>query len=218
MARRPYNFPSLNGLAAFEAAGRHMSFTAAASELNVTPGAVSKQIKQLESEVGTKLFVRLHRSLDLTAEGAVLLETLRESFSRISKPSSGSMQPQGEERQHRFDKRLCPVLADAAAGRILEGTPGHRRRSRHFRPRPRPLVHRVDLRIRYGTPPFENEEASKLFDDRIIAVASETYLAGREVETLTDLAARQLLSVEAWTGPGPPGRISSGRTARSRVG
>ena len=80
MAHKHYNFPSLNGLAAFEAAGRHMSFTAAAAELNVTPGAVSKQIKLLETEVGSKLFVRLHRSLELTAEGAALLETLKSAF------------------------------------------------------------------------------------------------------------------------------------------
>lgn len=202
MARRPYNFPSLNGLAAFEAAGRHMSFTAAASELNVTPGAVSKQIKQLESEVGTKLFVRLHRSLDLTAEGAVLLETLRDSFSRISETLVG-LDPARKVKSVSIGSTsafaqfwLMPRLGgfwkehqDIVVDHVISDR-AHDRWST-----------RVDLRVRYGTPPFENEEASKLFDDRIIAVAAESYLAGREVGTLADLAARQLLSVEGvdWT-------------------
>lgn len=52
MIRRHYSLPSLNALAAFEAAARHLSLTRAAQELNVTPGAVSKQVKTLEDEIG----------------------------------------------------------------------------------------------------------------------------------------------------------------------
>ena len=59
--------PSLNGLRAFEAAARHLSFTAAASELNVTQTAISHQIRRLEAELGVRLFVRQNRSLDADA-------------------------------------------------------------------------------------------------------------------------------------------------------
>src|SRR5437764_5368076 len=54
--------PSLNGLRAFEAAARHLSFTQAASELNVTQTAISHQIKRLEQELGIRLFVRQNRA------------------------------------------------------------------------------------------------------------------------------------------------------------
>ncbi|MEL6197301.1 MAG: LysR family transcriptional regulator, partial [Pseudomonadota bacterium] len=47
-----YRFPSLNGLKAFEASARHLSFKAAAGELGVTPGAVSQQVKRLEASLG----------------------------------------------------------------------------------------------------------------------------------------------------------------------
>ncbi|MCX7319768.1 MAG: LysR family transcriptional regulator, partial [Hyphomicrobiales bacterium] len=61
--------PSLNGLRAFEAAARHLSFTQAAVELNVTQTAISHQIKRLEDELGVKLFIRQNRTLSLTDQG-----------------------------------------------------------------------------------------------------------------------------------------------------
>lgn len=204
MARRPYNFPSLNSLAAFEAAARHMSFTEAAAELNVTPGAVSKQIKQLESETGTRLFLRLHRAIELTAEGAILQATLRDSFSRISETLEGldearRMKTVSIGSTSAFAQFwLMPRLArfwkdhqDIVVDHVISDR-GHGRWSS-----------RVDLRLHYGKPPLEGEDASKLFDDRIVAMASPVWLAGRKVETLEDLAAQPLLSVEgvdwSWT-------------------
>jgi LysR family glycine cleavage system transcriptional activator len=72
--------PSLNGLRAFEAAARHLSFTKAAEELNVTQTAISHQIKRLEEELGRKLFVRQNRTLALTAEGRDYLPGIRAAF------------------------------------------------------------------------------------------------------------------------------------------
>ncbi len=68
---RPY-LP-LNALRAFEAAARHLSFTHAADELNVTQAAVSHQVKLLEERLGVALFKRLPRGLMITAEGEALL-------------------------------------------------------------------------------------------------------------------------------------------------
>jgi DNA-binding transcriptional LysR family regulator len=61
--------PALSALAVFEAAGRHLSFTAAARELHVTQGAVSRQIRTLEQGLGVALFRRARRSVQFTAEG-----------------------------------------------------------------------------------------------------------------------------------------------------
>jgi len=61
--------PPLKALRAFEAVGRHRSISRAAAELNVTPGAVSRQIQSLESWLDTPLLVRGHRSIDLTDAG-----------------------------------------------------------------------------------------------------------------------------------------------------
>src|SRR3979411_534332 len=72
--------PSLNGLRAFEAAARHLSFTQAASELNVTQTAISHQIKRLEEELGVRLFVRQNRALTLTPEARDYLPGIRAAF------------------------------------------------------------------------------------------------------------------------------------------
>ncbi|GMM94526.1 LysR family transcriptional regulator [Qipengyuania sp. MTN3-11] len=79
---RPY-LP-LNGLRAFEAVARHLSFTHAATELHVTPAALSHQVRGLEERLGVQLFRRLPRGLSLTDEGVALLPVLSEGFDRIA--------------------------------------------------------------------------------------------------------------------------------------
>lgn len=74
----------LKSLRAFEAAARHLSFTNAAIELNVTHSAVSQQVKQLEELLNCPLFVRVPRGLMLTPEAEHLLPVLLESFDRIA--------------------------------------------------------------------------------------------------------------------------------------
>lgn len=76
--------PPLNALRVFEAAARHLSFTKAAEELHVTPGAVSQQIKALEDFLQTPVFRREKRSLLLTDEAQASLPVLREGFDKLS--------------------------------------------------------------------------------------------------------------------------------------
>lgn len=75
--------PPLNAIRAFEATARHLSFTKAAKELYVTQGAVSRHVAALERELATKLFVRHHRAIELTAKGEVYFRALRDALERI---------------------------------------------------------------------------------------------------------------------------------------
>lgn len=75
--------PPLTALRAFEAAARHMSFARAADELNVTPAALSFQIKSLEEHLGQPVFRRLNRAVELTEVGAMLAPGLRTGFQDI---------------------------------------------------------------------------------------------------------------------------------------
>src|ERR1700720_989626 len=75
--------PSLNGLRAFEAAARHLSFTHAASELNVPQTAISHQIRRLEQELGIRLFIRQNRALALTPAAKDYLPGIRAAFNDL---------------------------------------------------------------------------------------------------------------------------------------
>lgn len=80
----PDPLPPLNALRAFEAAGRHLSFTRAASELNVTPAAVSHQIKVLEDYLGVQLFQRRPQGLLLTPAAQQALPAMIDHFSGLA--------------------------------------------------------------------------------------------------------------------------------------
>lgn len=76
--------PPLNALRAFEAAARHLSFTRAAEELNVTQAAISHQVKALEERLGAPLFRRFNRALMLTDEGQTLFPTVRDALDTLA--------------------------------------------------------------------------------------------------------------------------------------
>lgn len=85
--------PALNSLRVFEAAARHESFVRAARELHVTHGAVSRQIKQLESQLKVELFERRNRAVFLTPQGATLLDACSEMMSRLVEAIGKIKQP-----------------------------------------------------------------------------------------------------------------------------
>lgn len=83
MRTRRYLLPPLDTLPAFESAARNLSFTRAASELNLTQSAVSRQIQALEERLGTRLFERRHRALLLTPPGQLLYREVAQMLGRL---------------------------------------------------------------------------------------------------------------------------------------
>lgn len=105
MARR---LPPLNSLKSFEAAGRLLSFTRAALELNVTQAAVSHQIKVIEEYLGVTLFIRYPRKLALTEQGKALLPEVIEAFDKVSNAIGAVSQ---EPASKMVSVRLAPSFA-----------------------------------------------------------------------------------------------------------
>ncbi len=88
----------LNALRVYDAAARHLSFTRAADELAVTPAAVGQQIRALEDHLGTVLFRRTSKGLELTEEGAAGLEPLREGFLKFEESVQAMQAGQASDR------------------------------------------------------------------------------------------------------------------------
>lgn len=84
-SERAMGLPSVTALVAFEAAARHEGFKMAAADLNVTPAAVSQQIKALEQDLGFALFHRNARGVTLTDAGAQLFRAVRRGFDGIAR-------------------------------------------------------------------------------------------------------------------------------------
>jgi DNA-binding transcriptional LysR family regulator len=97
-AARPRRPIGLAGLRGFEAAARRLSFTAAAAELNLTQSSISRQIAELERQVGRPLFVRRTRALELTAAGALLQQVVQQALTGIDR-SVGEIRGVGHMRR-----------------------------------------------------------------------------------------------------------------------
>ena len=91
----PYRLPPLNALRAFEAAARHLSFARASEELNVTPAAVSQQIKKLEDHLQVQLFRRKNHRLTLSGDALLILPGIKDGFDKM-KASIKSLQRRQE--------------------------------------------------------------------------------------------------------------------------
>ena len=192
--KRPYDLTSMTALTCFEAAARHVSFKAAAQELNVTPAAVSHQIKLLEAELGVALFQRLHRGVGLTEKGAFLLLAVQRGFEGISTAVT-----QLRDRRDRVDVTIRTTTAVSA----LWLTP---KLSAFWRVHPRITVAQVvtdqperaghhDIGISYGLPAEDGREWHMLFHDRIIAAGTRRFATEHGIHQLSDLAQAPLIQL-----------------------
>ena len=211
MAVRP---PSLRSVAAFEAAARHASFTRAADELNLTPGAISHAIKALEERLDEKLFVREGRAVALTDAGRTLaarvrlslglladafdtapwrardrlvLSTLSSIGERLFLPALGPLQAAAPGMM--LDLRCTSALAD--------------------------FDRDVDIAIRFGPGGWRGVQARFLGDEKLFPVVSPDYKDGDWPADQAALADHVLIhhpesSWRLWLDPAGPDPSRSG--------
>ncbi|TRL43041.1 LysR substrate-binding domain-containing protein [Rhizobium straminoryzae] len=187
--------PPLNAVKAFEATGRRGSLTLAASELGVTHGAISRQIRILESWLGASLFARDGRGVALTAEGQqFLIETTRvlDDLARASEQLAGrdAREVLRISAPQTFTMRwLIPRLP-----RFTSQHPDIEiRLSASIEPL-ETLCEHFDLAIRRG---HLGETSTAFLSETCLPVASPDLLAKRPVGQVADLAAHTLLHAES---------------------
>src|SRR6202163_901342 len=187
--------PSLNGLRAFEAAARHLSFTVGASELNVTQTAISHQIRRLEEELGIRLFIRQNRALALTPEARDYLPGVRAAFNDLRLATERLLR---KDNDHVL---TVSTLASLAAKWLLP------RLSAFQEAHPGIDVHittstglvdfksgDVDAAIRYGRGQWPGLRADWLMADELFPVCSPALLkADKPLRCPEDLAYQTLL-------------------------
>lgn len=171
--------PSLRSVAVFVAAGRALSFGAAAATLGLTPSAVSRRIAALEQELGVALFRRFNRRIELTAAGTRYLEAVGRALDLIERESEALRPPRRQTTlrlsvlQSFASLWLLPRLAAFKQARpdldveidtsaeLIDLTEG-----------------RYDAAIRFGIGRWPGLAADRLFTTRVFPVASPTLLRG----------------------------------------
>lgn len=201
-----HNLPPLGLFKTFEVAARRMSFTRAAEELCVTQGAVSRQIRTLEEQLGIPLFKRLHRSIDLTPKGRELQQTITSSLSElitcVQEIRGATDFPQLTvaasvsfayfwlmPRLERFSQE-CPNidLRILASDQLMD-------LSRDG----------VDIAIQYGNGEWPGLQSSLLFGEMVYPVCSPAFLESHpEINQASDLLSQTLLHIDCgdniWVG------------------
>src|SRR3954462_3796669 len=189
--------PSLDLLAGFEAAARHLSFTKAGAELFLTQSAVSRQIKELEDQLGLPLFHRRHRALMLTEAGqqfyaaaAQVLTTMRNATNRL-KAQSGR-RPLSVTTTPSFAALwLVPRLAGFT--RTHPGIDVRITAETRVQDLERDGL---DVAIRHGPPALAGPNAIRLFGERVFPVCSPKLLRKVPLRQPSDLTNHTLLQYD----------------------
>ncbi|MBB3562737.1 LysR family glycine cleavage system transcriptional activator [Rhizobium sp. BK512] len=191
----PRRLPPLTTLPAFDSAARHLSFTKAAAELHVTHGAVSRAIRNLEEQLGTRLFERGTRSVQLTSEGAAYAAEIGAALDRIGAATIVASAPKSAG-------VLNVSTSDGFAGRWLVP------RLHRFHRANRDIDVRlstsgtfsdfirdgIDIAIRYGAGGYEGVISEFLAEEEVSPVCSPELLQGEHaLRTPNDLKHHRLI-------------------------
>lgn len=166
--------PSLSALQAFESAARHGSFTRAAEELDLTQGAVSRQVAALEESLGVSLFERVRQRVALTPAGATYADEVREALSRIAAATLSAMAFRGSG-----GTLGLAILPTFGTRWLIPRLPGffraHPEVTINFATRIVPFdfaADGLDAAIHFGDPVWPGAELHPLMNEEIVPVAS----------------------------------------------
>ncbi len=200
--------PSTQALNCFDAAARHQSFTRAAQELNLTQGAVSRQVAVLEDFLGLPLFRRTQHGMVLTPAGADYARHVAQRLDALERDAVGLM---GRRRQgESLTLAAVPTFATRWLIPRLHGLAAEQPDLLvHFETRTRPFLFTdtgIDAAIWAGTPQqlqqWAGTQATHLMDEDVLPVCSPRLLAGAQEVEPDALAQMPLLQQatrpEAW--------------------
>ena len=193
--------PSTSALAAFEAVARLGSFTAAAQELDLTQGAVSRQIGLLEEQFGRRLFERDSRNVRLSAAGETYAEAVRSALGQLRDAALGLMSNRHSGMLNlailpTFGTRwLMPLIPDFVAENPDITINFVTRIGRFDFAR-----ERLDAAIHHGQPDWPDADSTLLMRETVMPVVSPEFLASRAITTAADISRLPLLHMA--TRPG----------------
>jgi len=195
----PYRrLPALSALRAFEAVARHGAFKAAAGELNVTPGALSQQVRKLEDELGVPLFVRQNRRIEPTAAALRLKSGLTDAFTRMREAVEAVRNVDEESNlvlaasQPFAAKWLVPRL-----GRFVSACPGFNIRVVTNPASLDASPCEIDVGIEFGAENGGGLHRDVLLEESVLPLASPGFVEAQRLQEPRDMLRVPLLTEES---------------------
>lgn len=188
--------PPMNSLIVFEAASRHLSFTQAANELNVTQGAISRQIRQLEEYLGKELFIRTNRNISLTPAGLQYYHTIYNALLDVANATAEIKKWQGEH-------QVTVVTTNAMAALWLLPKVATFQQNEGIDLRILTTENILDLQkmdcdlaLFYCKVPPTGMKVTPIFPEEVFPVCSPSYLAQFQEKTIENIFGKSLLSLD----------------------
>lgn len=192
-----YKGPSLQALRVFQVAARQLSFKQAASELNVTPSAISHQIKGLEQQLQLSLFRRLNRALCLTPAGEELLRAIDQHLSQLERAVNDVTRRHGAPsiRAH-----ILPFMAtEIVIPNLYQFQQAHPeielRIETSYSSSEQFTLSGCDLGVRFGDGNWPGLVSERLMAIRVTPVCSPDFQAQHQLKTLTDICGKTLINL-----------------------
>ncbi|WP_315925513.1 LysR family transcriptional regulator [Mesorhizobium sp. SP-1A] len=193
--------PSTGALAAFEAVARLGSFTAAAQELDLTQGAISRQVKQLEAQLGRLLFRRDSRNVELTAEGEAYAETVRAALAQLR---DAAVQLMSNRHAGTLNLAIPPTFGTRwLIPQVPDFVEKHPDITINFATRIGRFDfarERLDAAIHVGQPDWPGADCTLLMNEEVAPVAAPDFIANRTIATPADLSRQPLLHMASRPG------------------
>lgn len=187
--------PSLSALAAFEAAARHGSFTRAAEELNLTQGAVSRQVALLEKTLGVTLFERVKKRVGLTPAGSAYAAEIREGLSRLAAATVSAMAFRGASGL--LNLAILPTFGTRwLIPRLPRFTEAHPGITINFTTKLVPFDfsrEQIDAAVHFGDPVWPGARLHRLMGEEVVPVAAPEIVARMGLHAPADLLRVPLL-------------------------
>lgn len=190
----PQFLPSMIALRAFEASARHLSFSLAAEELNLTQSAVSRQIRTLETLLRTKLFHRVRQRISLTDAGHSYFPQVQECLSRLEEVTLELMSHQGTGGV--LNLAILPTFGTRwLIPRMSSFARLHPHVTVNFSTRAVKFdfaTERLDAAIHFGALSWPGVASDRLMGENVVLVCAPS-LAHKKLKSLKDLSHHTLL-------------------------
>ena len=190
--------PPLEPLVAFEAAARHLSFTGAARELNLSQAAVSQQIRNLERALGVELFIRAHRAVRLTRRGRDYQHTVSGVLRQLAGATEELRAPADKPRLNvAADQSIATMWLMPRLPRFQDAHPNVAVRLVASDDERDCLADDIQISIIHGNGEWAGYHSQLLFEEEVFPVCSPAYLKAKgRPGTVPELVALDLLELE----------------------